>query len=101
MASRLKLQENLEKILGNRNVYFQPPASVNLKYPCIIYDLAAIRSTYADNLPYAANKSYTLKLIHKDPDNTISEELAKLPMCKFDRTYVSDNLYHYVFSIVF
>lgn len=100
MASRLKLQENLERILGNRNVYFQPPASVKLKYPCIVYKFANIRNENANNQPYLTNKDYTITLIHNNPDNTVVDELARLPMCKSDTSYVKDNLYHYVFSII-
>ena len=37
MASRLELQTKFENILGSRNVYFQPPASVQMRYPAIVY----------------------------------------------------------------
>lgn len=39
MASRLNLQTFLEEILESRNVYFQPPESVKMKYPAIVYAL--------------------------------------------------------------
>ena len=37
MASRLNLQDKLEEVLGSKQVYFQPPESLKLKYPCIVY----------------------------------------------------------------
>ena len=36
--TRLELQSVLEQTLGSRNVYFQPPASVKMKYPAIVYE---------------------------------------------------------------
>ena len=42
MASRLKLQTMLEEILGSRNVYFNPPESVKMKYDNGTLNLDAI-----------------------------------------------------------
>ena len=47
MASRLDLQTFLEEILESRNVYFQPPESVKMKYPAIVYALDDIENVYA------------------------------------------------------
>ena len=38
MASRLNLHNSLIEALGTKSVYFQPPESVKLVYPCIIYE---------------------------------------------------------------
>ena len=37
MANRLDLQALLEDLLGSRNVYYQPPESVKMNYPAIVY----------------------------------------------------------------
>lgn len=37
--SRIDFQHLLEEILGSPHVYFQPPATVKLEYPAIIYSL--------------------------------------------------------------
>ena len=37
----LNLHDEFIQILGTQNVYFQPPASTKLKYPCIIYKIAS------------------------------------------------------------
>lgn len=98
MASRLELQALLKTIVPN--VYYQPPESVKLKYPCIVYSLDRINPEYADNLPYSKGKSYQLILIHSDPDNTEMDVVAELPTCRMDRPpYQSNNLYHYPFTI--
>ena len=52
MESYLRLQETLETILGSENVYFQPPESYKIEYPCIIYERANIKAIKADNIGY-------------------------------------------------
>lgn len=101
MASRLELHEVLCEILGSRNVYFQPPESVKMQYPAIVYSRRSIDNIHANNSVYMQNNSYELTLIHRDPDNDIVEKLTKLPTCKFDRHFVSDNLNHYTYTLYF
>lgn len=101
MASRLNLQTELEKILGSRNVYFQPPASVQMKYPAIRYSLQNIENRHADNLSYKQAKAYELILIDPDPDSEYVDKILQLPYCRFDRFYPADNLNHYVFTIYY
>lgn len=101
MASRLELQSLLEEIMGNRNVYFQPPESIKMKYPASVYALDDIDNTHADNGVYSINKQYSITLIDKDPDSELVDKLAYLPTCRFDRFYVSENLNHWVFSVYY
>lgn len=44
MANRLNLHEEFATLLGSNNVYFQPPESVKLNYPCIKYSRVGIDS---------------------------------------------------------
>lgn len=81
------------------NVYFQPPSNVQLKYPCIIYERRSGDSIYADDSTYQFTYSYTITYIDSNPDSTVPEELAKLPFCKLDRCFTSDNLYHTTFIV--
>lgn len=99
--TRIELQTILEEILGSRNVYFQPPESLKLKYPAIIYHLNDIETIAADNRAYIKNKRYMVTLIDKDPDNDLTEKILDLPMCSFDRRYAADNLTHDVFTLYF
>lgn len=101
MASRLKLQSELEELLGSRNVYFQPPSSVQMKYPAIRYSLSDMQTYHADNLVYKHSKAYELILIDPDPDSIFIDKLLRLPYCRFDRCYPSDNLNHYVFTLYY
>lgn len=101
MASRIDLQNTLETILGSRNVYFQPPSSIKMSYPAIVYSLDKIQTLKADNEKYKLNKRYSITLIHKNPDNPIVDKLLELKYCALNRTYTSDNLYHYVFELYY
>jgi hypothetical protein len=101
MASRLNLQSVLETVLGSRNVYFQPPESLKLKYPCIIYEEVRGRSFRANDKLYSYRKCYNLIVIDKDPDSTIPDRLRELPLCDTDRIYKSDNLYHFSFTLYY
>lgn len=96
---RVELQTYLEEILGSRNVYFQPPESVKLSYPCIIYRLSKIRSTKANNKKYKIDKGYDLTIVDKNPDSVLPDKLYESEYCSFDRHYKADNLNHWVFSI--
>jgi predicted component of viral defense system (DUF524 family) len=95
MASRLKLQEELEEILGSRNVYFQPPESVKMKYDAIVYNLSDIRTDYANDKVYKKDRSYEVTVISRNPDNEIAENLLDhFKYISFDRRFINDNLYH-------
>lgn len=97
--NRLEVQTLLESTLGSRNVYFQPPESIRMSYPAIVYYLDMILNTNADDLTYLYNKRYQITAISPDPDDTIVDSLAVLPKCSFVRSYRADNLNHWVFSL--
>ena len=102
MGSREELQIKLETVLGSRDVYFQPPATIKIKYPAIVYSLGGIHIRNANNRPYIKGKNYTVTIIHKDPDNTVIDEIIDaFEYIRFDRMYIIENLYHYVFEIFF
>lgn len=98
---RLMLHEVLCDALGSRNVYFQPPASVKMNYPAIVYGLEDIRNTYANDGVYLSHRSYSVIVIDKDPDSPIVGRVAALPTCRFNRHYEKDNLNHDVFTLFF
>lgn len=99
--NRPSLGAKFREILESDNVYFQPPESTKMQYPAIVYSLSRIERTNADNNVYQMHKAYDVTLIHPDPDNTIKEELASLPMCRFDRHFKADNLNHYTYTIYY
>lgn len=101
MATRLDLQRRFENILESKNVYYQPPESIKLKYPCIIYSLSDIYARNADDMHYSMQKAYTVTVISRDPDNTIAESILRFPRTRFDRRYVVDNLYHDILTLYY
>lgn len=101
MSNRLELHEILCDILGSRNVYFQPPESVRMKYPAIRYSLNDIDNNHANDGVYIQSTRYQIIVMDKNPDSLIADDISKLPRCSFDRHYVSDNLSHYVFTIYY
>lgn len=98
--TRTELQRTLEGIPGVRGVYYQPPESVKLKYPAIIYSRSSIGNDHADNAVYRQDISYELVVVEHDPDGAVTEAVSRLPMCRHNRHYVSDGLNHDVFTIV-
>lgn len=101
MKNRPLLHEELVKILGSENVYFQPPESLKLKYPAIIYSRNRIDNSFADDSVYQQNHGYTVIVVDKDPDSLIVDRMSKYPMTRFDRHYVADNLNHDVFTVFY
>ena len=99
MASRLDLQDKLEELNKNRNVYFQPPSNIKMNYPAIKYEIDRIDTKFANDSSYIRNKRYTITVISKNAKPEIIDKLLDLPMCTFDRSYQSDNLNHFVFTI--
>lgn len=102
--TRTDLHAALVDIAGEGNVYFEPPASVRLKFPCIIYNLSRLHTRSADNGPdYIKYDSYTVTLITQSPEQPRTESslerLRSLRGSVFDRQFVSDNLHHYVYTV--
>ena len=91
----------MEQVLCSRNVYFQPPESLKIQYPAITYELSGVQTTVANNSVYREKKRYTVTFITDDPDSEKVDEFIRLPYCSFDRSYTSDNLNHYVFTIYY
>lgn len=102
MASRLELQDKLEKLFETKHVYFQPPESAQIRYPCIIYSRRTGETRFADNNPYSFFKAYDVTLIRQDPENDWVDKMAmSFPMCRYDRNFKTENLEHDVFVLYF
>lgn len=101
MGTRLELHEILCDKLGSRQVYFQPPESIRMKYPAIVYELDRIEHVPADDSKYFNLRRYAVKYISHDPDNTVIDDILELPYCSFDRRYIVENLYHDCFNIYY
>lgn len=82
-----------------RRVLFQPPATVKLEYPCIIYKLSDMPAIWSGNLPYHWERCYEVTLISRNPQEPMAEKLVALRVSKFERYFAADNLHHFVYKI--
>jgi hypothetical protein len=101
MGQRLDLQAILEALLGSGNVYFQPPASVQMAYPCIVYERYIAKTEFADDIPYTYDECYQVTVIDRDPDSLVQRKVAGLPKCRKNRFFVANNLNHDVFNLYY
>ena len=100
--NRLDLQALLEETSGlDNDVWFQAPGKEKLRYPCLIYALDHEKTEFADNRPYHRRKRYQLTVIDADPDTLIPDSIAQLPLTTFERSFVADNLHHYIYIMYF
>ena len=107
MGSRLELHEILCELVnitepdGDRHVYFNPPASVKMKYPAIRYKRKKIDKLFANDLVYKLKNCYELVVIDPNPDSDLVEKVLMLPYCEHDRPYIAENLNHDVFTLFY
>lgn len=102
MRDRLQLHERLINVSGYSNVYYQPPENFKMVYPCIRYNQTVGDTKRASNKVYSYTKKYTITcIINNDKDDIIMKMLNSFEYCELDNTFVSDNLYHYVFTLYY
>ena len=96
------MHEELIEILGLESVYYDPPASLKMSYPCIKYALSGIRSKRADDMNYNNLNRYKITIIDTDPDGDIHNRvLEHFKTCSFDTSYIADNLYHRILTLYY
>lgn len=95
--TRLTVHDLLTSFLDNDHCYYQPPESIKLEYPCIIYKYDNNTRFMADDKPYAIAHQFIITFITRDPDDSILDAMFEEPKLRFDRYYVAENLHHYSF----
>lgn len=95
--SRLDLQQTLEKI--GCPVHYQPPSNYHLTYPCIIYELDAPDTLFANNKQYLVFTKYNITYITKNADDKVPLDIIKVVRCGAIKNFFKqDNLYHTVIT---
>lgn len=95
-----ELQATFEELLGSRNVYYNPPESVEMHYDAIVFSRGVINNTFASDAVYVQLPStFEVTTITHDPDAPIIEKVSLMPGCRFVTSYVADNLYHNRFTL--
>ena len=100
---RMVVQSKLESIAGVKKVYYQPPSSIKIEYPCIIYNISNYVSNNANNDVYLDWPRYTVTVISKNPESSIPDQIKHIRgdfIASFSRFYTTDNLNHWVFDLV-
>ena len=101
-TSRLELQTKLETVLGSRNVYFQPPEDLNMRYPAIVYDIYRVNQRFASDKQYLAYPGWSVTVIDQDKEvEWVNTMLESFTYCSVERIYTADNLAHYAFVIYY
>ena len=101
MNRRLELQSKFEELLGSRNVYYNPPATLKMEYDAIRYSLSGLHTAHANNAKYSKMKRYDGVVISRDQDPEVVDKLLELQYCSLGTPYKADNLNHYPFTIYY
>lgn len=104
--TRFELHDILQEIIGEadyENCHFQAPPNNYMEYPCILYRSSKPAVEHANDGRYFKQNCYTITIIDEDPDSEIPAKLEEaFPFyLEFDRVFVSDNLYHFVYQLYF
>lgn len=95
LEQRLQLDDKLRALMPSGwSIYFQPPENVQMQYPCILYGRDNAYRAAADNLGYIKKQRYEVKLITRDPDNPILDDILTWPLTSYGRKYKVDGLHH-------
>lgn len=85
-------------------VYYDPPTSIQMQYPCFRFTMNNTDSKYADNIHYINTKRWALTYITRDVeeiDMVIKKVLDAFKYCTHETTFKSDNLNNVVFNLYF
>ena len=100
MKRKNELSAILHTLPVHDEVHFQPPESIKLKYPCIIYKFDGYRDFRANDGRHITRERYLITHIYKDPTNNLRETIRSLFLyVDFDRMFINDNLYHDVYTV--
>lgn len=95
-----KIREELINLCGAKpsSVYINPPSV--MEYPCYKIVKNTIETNHAGNSIYLKHPKYKLYYITPDPDDPKNDViLENLKYVSAERSYLSDGLYHNVYTI--
>lgn len=82
------------------NLYFEPPASMRIDYPCVIYEFAYPDTTRADNTSYLNKQKFQVSVITKQADTDAHYAIVKtIDNSRFRDIRVEDGLYHFIIDV--
>lgn len=96
-----ELQVILKGLVGVKDAYIQPPTN-GMDYPCIMIERTLPSDvSHADNIKYVLKKAYTITVIDRNPDGPIPDQVEGLPYARFERSFKTNGLNHFVFQLFF
>lgn len=101
MATREDFNELLCRLLGNRNVYYNPPSNTRMNYDAIRYKKRKPDVKHANDKKYKNMNCYEVIVIARKPDHPVIEKLLELSYSSWETSYVADNLQHDVLTIYY
>lgn len=109
MGSRVELNDELKALLGTEDetglatrVYFQPPESIKLTYPCYVYHRAGNAHLTADNGKYRMTPRYTLTYITYDPDDPLIQQTEEhFQLCRMTGASGSGGVNNYYYDLYY
>lgn len=94
---RKKLQDTL--LTFTSHVYFQPPEGTRLEYPCIVYHRDYAATKFANDHPYSNRTRYLVTVIDPNPDGTLRNKVAAMPLTTYNRFFTTSDLNHDVYYV--
>ena len=100
MSKRYDLQRELEKYADN--VYFQPPSSIKMTYPCVVYNKISKFREYGNDQAYIKIQGYSVTVMDRDPDSLIADDLEDhFTHCAITQYFTNDNIHHTVLELYY
>lgn len=100
--TRTEFRDKLREYIGSNNTYYRPPETIKMSYPCAVYDMTSPHLMRANNYIYGFKNCYNVTFIAKDPEWIDIEDVLKhFQYSSFDRSFIADQLSHWVFRIYF
>ena len=95
---RLQLQKKLLTLAPK--AWYQKPPDNRMTYPCFVYKALEPETVRADNRVYVLMPKYEILYISEAENDEIWDLMTdNFEYISVGRKYVSDNLYHYPFTI--
>ena len=98
MATRLEVSAKLKEL--GIPTYYQPPETIKMTYPCIVYHLENDQTLNADNQIYNRKKRYSVTIIDRNPDSELPDQFSDIFGVRMERHYTADNLHHFSYTII-
>lgn len=103
---RLLLDNELRQLQidanGYQHTYFEPPESIRMTYDAVVYERAMPNVRRADNRSYSIRDGYKVTVISRDAETPLPRMLQEhFERCAPERPFVTDNLYHFPFTIYY